>query len=62
MFWKILQLTIWKKEELEGVLKLFSVVFNPVDTSDILDIHKHLMKITWYKTMFGINEKYLFDY
>ena len=34
----------------------FSADFNPIDTNDILDIHKYLMKITWYKT-FGFIEK-----
>ena len=28
---------------------IFSVAFNPIDTSDILDIHKYLMKITFKK-------------
>ena len=26
--------------------KIFSVNFNPIDTKDILDIHKYLMKST----------------
>ena len=29
---------------------------------DILDIHRYLMKITWYKIMFGLNKKYLLGY
>ena len=37
---------------LKGVAKLFSVDFNPIDTNDILDIHKYLMKRTWYKIIF----------
>ena len=32
-------------------LKFFSVDCNPIDTNDILDIHKYLMKKTYYKTM-----------
>ena len=28
--------------------KFFSVAFNPIDTNDILDIHKYFMKRTWY--------------
>ena len=31
---------------LKGIAKLFSVDFNPIDTNDILDIHKYLMKRT----------------
>ena len=34
----------------------FSADFNPIDTNDILDIHKYLMNITWYK-IFGLIEK-----
>ena len=33
-----------KKTGLKGVVKLFSVDFNLIDTNDILDIHKYLMK------------------
>ena len=42
-----------KKTGLKGVVKFFSVDFNPID-NDILDIHKYLMKRTWYKIMFGL--------
>ena len=34
-----------KKAGLKGMVKFFSVDFNPIDNIDILDIHKHLMKI-----------------
>ena len=34
------------KTGLKGVVKFFSVDFNPIDTNDILDIHKYLMKRT----------------
>ena len=34
-----------KKAGLKGIVKFFSVDFNPIDNIDILDIHKHLMKI-----------------
>ena len=34
------------KTGLKGIVKLFSVDFNPIDTNDILDIHKYLMKGT----------------
>ena len=39
----ILQLIIWQKG-LKGVVKCFSVDFNPIDTNDVSDIHKYLMK------------------
>ena len=32
------------KTGLKGVIKCFSVDFNPIDTNDILNIHKYLMK------------------
>ena len=44
MLQKTLQLIIWKKAGLKGVVKFFSVEFNPIDNSDIIDIHKYLME------------------
>ena len=35
-----------EKTGLKGVVTVFSVDFNPIDTNDILDIHKYLMKRT----------------
>ena len=35
-----------KKTELKGIVKMFSVDFNPIDTNDILDIRKHLIERT----------------
>ena len=35
-----------KKTELKGVLIFLCVEFNPIDTNNILDIHKYLMKRT----------------
>ena len=35
-----------KKTGLKGVVKFFSVDFNPIDTNHILGIHKYLMKRT----------------
>ena len=32
------------KTRLKGIGNFFSVDFNPIDTNDILDIHKYLMK------------------
>ena len=57
-----MQLIIWKKTGLKGVVKRFSVDFNPIDNDDILDIHKYLMKKTWYKIIFGLIKKYFWDY
>ena len=34
--------------------KIVSDDFNPIDTNDILDIHKYLMKWRWYKIMFVV--------
>ena len=38
-----------KKAVLKGVVKFFSVDFNPIDTNDILDIHKYLISIYIHK-------------
>ena len=35
-----------KKKGLREVVNFFSVGFNPIDTKDILDINKYLMKKT----------------
>ena len=35
-----------KKAGLKGVVKFFSVDFNPIDTNDFLDIHKFIKKKT----------------
>ena len=35
-----------KKTGLKGSVKFLFVDFNPIDTNDILDIHKYLMKGT----------------
>ena len=32
------------KNRIKKIVKFFSVYFNPIDTNDILDIHKYLMK------------------
>ena len=46
-----------EKTGLKEVVHFFSVDFNPIVTNNILDIHKHLMKRTWYKIMFGLIKK-----
>ena len=43
-----------KKAGLKGVVKCFSIDFNPIDNNDILDIHKYLIKRTWQKLMFAL--------
>ena len=35
-----------KKPGLKEIVKVFPVDFNPIDTNDILDINKYLMKRT----------------
>ena len=45
-----------EKKRLKGVVKIFSVYFNPIDTNDILDIHNYLMKRTWYKVFWLIKK------
>ena len=57
MFQKILLLTKWKKAGLKGVVQFFTVNFSPIDTNNILDIRKYLMKKTWCKLMFGLIKK-----
>ena len=37
---------ILEKTGLKGAVNFFSDDFNPIDSNDILDIHKHLMKQT----------------
>ena len=43
-----------KKTRLNGYVYKFSVDYDIIDTSNIINIHKYLMKKTWYKIMFGI--------
>ena len=43
-----------KKTGLKGSVNIFSVAFNPIDTNNILDIRKYLMKGTYHKIMFKI--------
>ena len=54
-FQKVLQLEIWKKKKKKNSIKrtctFFFDDFNPIDNNGILDIHKYLIKRTWYKIM-----------
>ena len=43
-----------KKTGLKGIIKVFSVDHDTINTSDILDIHRFLLKETKYRIMFGI--------
>ena len=43
-----------KKTEPKGSVQVFSVDSNAIDSSNILDIHRYLMKETWYKTIFSL--------
>ena len=45
-----------KKTWLKGLVIFFSLNFDPIDTNDILNIHKYLMKRTWCK-MFELIKK-----
>ena len=45
------------KTVLKRVVKFFPADFNPIETSNILDICKYLMKKTWSKIMFGLSKK-----
>ena len=51
-----------EKTGLGGVIKFFPVDFNPIDTNDISDSHKHLMKRTGYKKYLDWLRSYLLDY
>ena len=42
--WKIGQMIIWKKSGFNGYIYDFSTDYNAIAVSDILDIHKYLMK------------------
>ena len=46
-----------KKTGLGGVIKFFSVNFNPVNNNDIWGIDKYLMKRAWYKKMLPLIKK-----
>ena len=46
-----------KKKRWKGSVKVFSVDYNPIDTSSIVDIHRYLMIETWHKIMFRIIKK-----
>ena len=43
-----------KKKKKKGSVKDFSIDYNAIITSNISDIHRYLIKNTWYKIIFGI--------
>ena len=43
-----------KKMGWKGSVKDFSIDYNAIITSNISDIHRYLIKNTWYKIIFGI--------
>ena len=43
-----------KKAGLNRNVKVAFVDHNPIDTNNILNTHRYLMKETWHKIMFGI--------
>ena len=45
-----------KKTGLKGSVNFFSVDFDAVDTNNILDVHRYLMKKTKYKMLGLIKE------
>ena len=57
-FQRILQLIIWKNTGLKEIAEFFSVDFDPIDTNDILDIHRYLIKVKWYKIIFWVKKVY----
>ena len=46
-----------KKRGLKRIVVFLSVVFNRIDTNDILDIHKYFVKVTRHKIIFEIIQK-----
>ena len=46
-----------RKIGLKGVVKVFSVDYNTIDVNGILDIHRNLMKETYYKIIFRFIKK-----
>ena len=49
---KDFQINNMKKTRSKGVVNDFSVDYNVVDTNDVSDIHRYLMKETWFEIMF----------
>ena len=58
-FQRILQLIIWKNTGLKEIAEFFSVDFDLIDTNDILDIYRYLIKVKWYKIFFSVKKVYV---
>ena len=43
-----------KKNRIKRIVIFFPVDFNPIDTNDMLDVHKYLIKKAWYKIFHSI--------
>ena len=54
---KDIKLDNMKKTWLKGSVKVFSVDYNAIDTNNILDIRRYLVKETRYKIVFGFIKK-----
>ena len=50
-----------KKKRIKRKCKSFSVDYNVINTSDIWDIRRYLMKGTWYKIMLGFIKKNVYQ-
>ena len=48
-----------KKTRLKGIVNVFPNDYNPIDTGDILDIHRYLMKEKKLKQCFELLRKCL---
>ena len=48
-----------KKTGLKGTVQSFSVDYNPINTRDILDIHRFLMKKTIYKNVWNYKKMFI---
>ena len=57
IFQKILQLIICKETGLKRTVNFFCLDFNPIDTNNLLNIHKYLIKRIWYKIKLGLIKK-----
>ena len=51
-----------EKTGLQRMVNVFSVDFNPIETNDIVDIHKYLMKGNQYEISLELLKKYLLYY
>ena len=62
MFQRISHLLTRRKTRLNGYVYEFSVDYNIIETSNIIDIHKYLMKKKCQKVMLGIINYFWYSY